>query len=683
MAPSPHEFAAFSPPSPLPLPLPPPPPLPSLAPQVLPLPRSCLLRTDVLYPPGSHHRPITAMQLSPVDLWMQPEWTIRLVSFYRAPAMHPGAGEFMPSALLCRALQLLLKHYPLLSGRLDGPLADGSLRILHGGASELGVPFNTASASVPLAALSLAPGEYASLSSLPASLELLPPFDYTRPLAHSLFSVQHTRFTCGGVSVAFHVHHMATDMVSLVGLLRDWRDLYRALCVGDPEPFLDVDPVCERSVLIPQLSMEQMQMAASEYAGDVYMVKPTPDAADAAADPAAPAAPAAASASPAPVVPSARCLTRVLFFSREELSRMVLAASTSPSCTSPWLSTFETLAAHLMRLVHRARFAFSPAAASASAASGKDDAAALLSASIATTVAAGSSAGSSLNSSLNSSVGSVSSSSSSSSSASASAPPAAATLSPTPSSSPSAASASASSVPDFLPRLWPNGTPLLSALLVSNIRPRYAPALPAHFFGNAVTKVCAFVPTVMALRDDTTFVGLGSTAAAVHDALASLDLLQIMRSLCWTLSQARKDLIQLRVPESRELCITSWAKLGLYEALEFNEGAMPVRVAPVYAAEGVDGLFTIMDAPPVAVGAGSGAGSKSGGGGLEVIVSLREDHLARFMADPELRRFDPATQQQIHATPKTIRATPSPPAPQQPLSQQSSPSPAAAMSSQQ
>ena len=562
-------------------------PLPSSS---SPAPHSRLLRTELLHPAGSQQAPVTTLQLSPIDLLMQLDWTIRLVSFYRAPSQtqkttQPGE-EFMPASAMCRALQQLLHHYPLLSGRLDGPLEDGSLRVLHGGSSELGVPFHTAIASVPLSALSLAVGEYSSLSSLPPSLDLLPPFDYARPLSQALLSVQHTRFACGGVSVAFHVHHIVADMIGLVGLLRDWRDLYRRVSAGDAAPVLDVEPTCNRRLLIPQLAPDQIQKAASEYDGDIYTARAIPAAAAG-----------AASASLAPAVPPSRCLTRVLHFSRQELSQMVRAASSSPSCTSPWVSTFEALAAHLMRLVHRARF------------------------------------GTKQLSEVAASAGATESSSSSAAAA--------------------ASTAASSTTPDLPPRRLPDGTPLMSALLVSNIRSRTTPALPARYFGNAVTKVCASVPAAMSLRDDARFVGLASTASTVHDALANLDSLDITRSLCWMFSQPRKDLIELRFPQSHEMCISSWAKLGLYEALEFDEGAMPVRVTPVYAEEGIDGLFTIMDAPPCAAGSGSvsGSGSVAGssssgsdsgagsGGGLEVIVSLLEDDLERFMSDPELRRF--------------------------------------------
>ena len=278
---------------------------------------------------------------------------------------------------------------------------------------------------------------------------------------------------------------------------------------------------------MPQVSPEELQAEAALFKQTMFTlpenyVAPSSLLATAAVATPASAASAPVSSASSSAVPSASAAAadplatthRVVRFSALELERMRQAAGSGPGCTVPWVSTFEALAAHLMRCVHRARY---PAVLPA----GSADAAA---------------------------ASALASSSSCSSAASGVTP----------------------SSPGVL-----TGPSMASVAIVVNFRGKQRPVLPAKVFANGVITMHAGLSAHIA-RDPS--VGLAATASAVHETIASLDAAAIRRTQCWVASVADKGRIILAEEACDKLTLSTWAKFGLHEALTFDPASPPTRI---------------------------------------------------------------------------------------------------------
>lgn len=283
---------------------------------------------------------VQSMVLSPIDWLVKPYYAVRIVMFYARPATLPADHqEFMPASRMAAAYSHLLSSYAPLAGRFQQQ-PDGTVQIQYGGAANRGVPFVSAETEATVASLPLSAEAYTSVSALPASLQLLAPFDCSvDPLSHPPVWLQHTRFSCGGVCLGVHFHHFLGDAPALLKMVHDWVELYRALgAAPEATPKLTKPPVLDRKDVVPKWETPEAQAVdAARFCKDMYT------------DVAPPAAATAASK-------SQRCVSRVVRFSAAELARMVRDASDkSKGCMAPWISTYEALAAHLMECIHRAR----------------------------------------------------------------------------------------------------------------------------------------------------------------------------------------------------------------------------------------------------------------------------------------------------------------------------------------
>jgi len=129
----------------------------------------------------------------------------------------------------------------------------------------------------------------------------------------------------------------------------------------------------------------------------------------------------------------------------------------------------------------------------------------------------------------------------------------------------------------------------------------------------------------------------------------------VRRTLCWTSLQADKSAIRMAERPAEKISLNSWTRCGLYDSesgphgagpLCFELGTPPIRVCFPSAEQGVNGLITIMEAPPVVDETGDAksmqpfsAGNSSGSGALEVHIGLLQDAMERMLADPLLHQF--------------------------------------------
>ncbi|ETK75447.1 hypothetical protein F441_18305 [Phytophthora nicotianae CJ01A1] len=252
--------------------------------------------------------------------------------------------ELIPIDRLRRALERLLDYYPHLTGRIVIDPKDKSPRIEQLGA---GARLVSAQCGEPLKSFEYIvdddqPGASPRLvvTNLPdGGNALLPEFDPTEAGAarDAILTVQHTRFACGGVSIALRLRHIVCDAAGFFQLARDLAHLYRGLRALDQGQSID-----ELSIPSPgihslhsdlQMSVEERQEALAinstlfELATDV---QPRADN----------------SPAPEPVI------GRVLRFSSNELAR--IKADANVHNDKP-VSTFCALAAYLWKSIYRAR----------------------------------------------------------------------------------------------------------------------------------------------------------------------------------------------------------------------------------------------------------------------------------------------------------------------------------------
>ncbi|KAK0485716.1 transferase [Armillaria novae-zelandiae] len=251
-------------------------------------------------------------RLGPLDQLVAPFVPIAVVFVY-APS--PDI-ELIPVERLEHSLTLLLDYYPHLTGRLQINSSNGTPEISRLGT---GAELFIARCSERL--------DRIELPNLPgAGNALLGPFDPSLEgvCRDPIFTVQHTRFACGGVALGVRLHHITGDADGFFQLVRDLAELYRTSSLAVP-PHI-------RSYLL-ELTPEE-RAAALDFAPSSYYVEQS--------SPAFTAYPVAA--------PNTG---RFLRFSSSELSALK-ARATDPSSDS-WISTFDALCAHFYQRVYRAR----------------------------------------------------------------------------------------------------------------------------------------------------------------------------------------------------------------------------------------------------------------------------------------------------------------------------------------
>lgn len=289
-----------------------------------------------------HEEPVL---LGPLDQIVRHYLPIAVVFVYETTST---TDELIPIDRLQRALRRLLDYYPHLTGRLVVSPKDQSLQIERLGA---GATLISAYCDAPLSTFDGVseddrPGSPPRLlmSNLPAGgCALLPPFNTSMEgMSHEpILKVQHTRFSCGGVALGFHLRHIMCDADGFFQLTQDLAELYcdfRALDLShsEGETVSLVQPPHTRSFLAELHSMSpEEREEALEFSPRLFELAPETQ--------------------PPPSAPliTGPVTGRVLRFSESELAGLKAEAN-SPSTIQP-LSTFDALTAHIWQCVHQAR----------------------------------------------------------------------------------------------------------------------------------------------------------------------------------------------------------------------------------------------------------------------------------------------------------------------------------------
>ncbi|KAG6596045.1 Omega-hydroxypalmitate O-feruloyl transferase [Phytophthora cinnamomi] len=257
--------------------------------------------------------------------------------------------ELIPVDRLRAALSRLLNYYPHLTGRIVINPKDQAPQIEQIGA---GAKLVVAQCSEPLKTFESSseddePGSAPRLmgANLPGGGNaLVPPFDPTEAGAarDAILTAQHTRFACGGVSVALRLRHIVCDAAGFFQLARDMAELYRGLQDLDEGRSTDVRlsnaPDIHSYLAGLQMSLEEKHQA--------LQIKPT--LFELAPELLPPASSETGDTSNSPPI-----IGRVLRFSSNELAAIKTEANAGNNGRP--VSTFCALAAHLWQSIYRAR----------------------------------------------------------------------------------------------------------------------------------------------------------------------------------------------------------------------------------------------------------------------------------------------------------------------------------------
>jgi hypothetical protein len=290
------------------------------------------------------------VRFGPLDLLTRSFLPVTVVLVYLKRDASPSTGEIIPVERLRRALHRLLDYYPHLTGRIVINSDDRTPQIERLGD---GAELISAHCDAPLTAFEDVseddePGSPPRLiaSNLPAGGNaLLPPFDPSEDgmSCEPILTVQHTRFSCGSVSLGLRLRHLICDADGFFQLAHDLAELYRGFCAMD----------------LGQSESESVNLAnpphTRSYLSELHDMSPD-DRKEALAfcprlfelAPAVQPSPASTSGSTAPPV-----VGRLMRFTASELAS-IKAEANFGRVDQP-LSTFDALTAHLWQSVHRAR----------------------------------------------------------------------------------------------------------------------------------------------------------------------------------------------------------------------------------------------------------------------------------------------------------------------------------------
>ncbi|KAF7977913.1 hypothetical protein HWV62_2484 [Athelia sp. TMB] len=297
--------------------------------------------------------------LGPFDQLTSPSIPIAVVFVYKHPTSTPDV-ELIPVERLQHALTLLLNYYPHLTGRLQINPSDGTPEITRLGT---GAELFVARCSERLDAFSSS-GRI-SMQDLPdAGNALMAPFDPTLEgvCRDPVFTVQHTRFACGGVALGVRLRHNMCDAGGFFQLMHDLAELYRGILSSQTynDPTLDVPSLAYPPHIRSYMSESsgggmtpEERLAALDFKPSSFYVEPSAEVeGGTTAD-----APSSSIDTGAFLPPPSPAVGRFLRFSSRELNALKAHATDPNGSPSPdsWVSTFEALSAHLYQHIHRAR----------------------------------------------------------------------------------------------------------------------------------------------------------------------------------------------------------------------------------------------------------------------------------------------------------------------------------------
>lgn len=272
------------------------------------------------------------MILGPLDQLVPPIIPVAVVYVYRATE---DGKEVIPLERLRRAISTLLDYHPHLSGRLHIDESDGVRGINR---LNTGMGLYEAQCASQLETTSSTPGRIL-LSDLPeGGNALLAPFEPTFDAIcrDPIFTIQHTRFACGGVALGVRTPHTVTDAEGFFQVVRDLAEIYRTDALARPphlRPYL--------SELLHNMTPEDRE-SALQFEPPLHTLTTDEAVPEPAQNPAAPAPP------PPPVI------GRVIRYSSADLSALK-AHATNPDDSSTWVSTFDALSAHIWQRTYAAR----------------------------------------------------------------------------------------------------------------------------------------------------------------------------------------------------------------------------------------------------------------------------------------------------------------------------------------
>jgi hypothetical protein len=311
------------------------------------------------------------LQFSPDDIQIKsrhtitPSRPIALGPIFRLSPLDQLVLTFIPVAViyiysshididkLRKSTSILLNTYPHLSGRLG-------VDPIHGGAHirNLGTGCEILEATSPHTLEVYRKEGRINLLDLPGKGEdLLAPYEFrnTKIENQVLFTIQHTRFACGGVSLGIRVLHCLNDGVGFFQLVKDLSDIYRNL---DDREWEGV-----KGIAMPYLAnweveeaIEEEKEEARSYKSVLYHLEPEPQPVK--EELGAPDIPILAEAqTEAQAQPT--ITGRVLHFTTSDLAllkeRATNTDSDSKSEKGTYVTTFDALTAHLHQRIHQAR----------------------------------------------------------------------------------------------------------------------------------------------------------------------------------------------------------------------------------------------------------------------------------------------------------------------------------------
>jgi hypothetical protein len=271
-------------------------------------------------------------RLGPLDQLVLTFIPVAVVYIYPA-----SASTTIPIDKLRRATSLVLDTYPHLTGRIG-------IDEKHGGAHihSLGAGCQILEATCEKTLEELGKGKVVGLMDLPGKGEdLMAPYDFMNIKKEDqvVFTIQHTRFACGGVSLGIRVLHCLNDGAGFFHLVRDLASIYRSLDNPEVGTIRDVAP--------PYLANHENEVDEEEkernrsYETVLYYLEP-----EAPVELAAPDIPA-----PAPVQEKPKITGQVLHFSTPDLDTLKQLAAPKDG----YVTTFDALTAHLQQRIYQAR----------------------------------------------------------------------------------------------------------------------------------------------------------------------------------------------------------------------------------------------------------------------------------------------------------------------------------------
>ena len=271
--------------------------------------------------------------LGPLDHLVAPFIPVAVVFAYTTDHAN---GEVLSIGKLQKAIEVLLDSYPLLTGRLHIDPTTGRREISNFTA---GAELHLAESKATLSSFATAEGSLLITNLPDGGNALLAPFDMSMDAIsiNAMLTVQHTRFSCGGVTLGIRMPHALCDSDGYFQVVRDLAEVYRTGSLAR-QPHLQ--PFQVELLTSPS---EQQRAEDRAFKPSLYYVDEPKDEESAAVQPA-----------PSQVTPPPALTTgRVVRYTAQKLDELKDLAS----APGKWVSTFDALSAYLCRRITLAKLA--------------------------------------------------------------------------------------------------------------------------------------------------------------------------------------------------------------------------------------------------------------------------------------------------------------------------------------